>query len=249
MSGHNKWSTIKHKKGAADAKRSKVFTKIIKELTIAARLGGGDPNGNPRLRTAIAAARVANMPKDNVTNAIKKGTGELEGVSYEECVYEAYGPGGVALVIEVMTDNKKRTVAEMRHILTKYNGALGESGSVAWQFESKGYIAIEKDKISEDALMEVALEVGAQDTQDGGEVWEVYTEPSDLETVRSGIEAKGIDMSEVKLGRFPKTTVSLDEKKAEQMLKLMEIIEDSDDVQNVYANFDIDDAIMEKLGG
>jgi len=247
MSGHNKWSTIKHKKGAADAKRSKVFTKIIKELTIAAKLGGGDPDGNPRLRTAIAQAKSANMPKDNVANAIKKGTGELEGVTYEECMYEAYGPGGSALCIEVMTDNKNRTVAELRHILSKHGGALAESGSVAWQFDRKGRIYVEKEKIGEDALMEMALEAGADDVVDGGDMWEIYTGPGDLEPVRGQLEAKGLEMDEVKLALVPKTTVTLDEKKAESLLKLLDIIEDSDDVQNVFGNFDIPDEVAEKL--
>jgi YebC/PmpR family DNA-binding regulatory protein len=247
MSGHNKWSTIKHKKGAADAKRSKVFTKIIKELTIAAKLGGGDPDGNPRLRTAIAQAKTANMPKDNVTNAIKKGTGELEGVTYEEAMYEAYGPGGSALCIEVLTDNKNRTVAEIRHILGKHGGSLAESGSVAWQFERKGRVIALKEKIGEDAMMEMALDCGADDVQDGGEVWEIYTAPSELENVRGALEAKGLEMEEVKLGLFPKTTVTLDEKKAETLLRLIDVIEDNDDVQNVFGNFDIPDEVAEKL--
>lgn len=247
MSGHNKWSTIKHKKGAADAKRSKVFTKIIKELTIAAKLGGGDPDGNPRLRTAMAAAKTANMPKDNVTNAIKKGTGELEGVVYEEAMYEAYGPGGSALCIEVLTDNKNRTVAEIRHTLNKHGGSLAESGSVSWQFERKGRIIVLKEKVGEDALMEMALDCGAEDIQDGGEVWEVYTAAPDLETVRGALEAKGLDMDEAKLGLFPKTTVTLDLKKAETLLRLIDIIEDNDDVQNVFGNFDIPDDVAEQL--
>jgi len=248
MSGHNKWSTIKHKKGAADAKRSKVFTKLIKEITVAAKMGGGDPDGNPRLRTAVAAAKAANMPLDNVTRAIKKGTGELEGVTYDEAVYEAYGPGGVALVIEVLTDNKNRTVAEIRHILGKHGGNLGESGSVAWQFDRRGLILVPKGSIDEDGLMEIALEAGAEDIQPSDEMWEVYTGGSELEAVRQVLEEKGVQMEEAKLGLFPKTTVALDEKKAESMLKLMDAIEDSDDVQNVFANFDISDEIMEKLG-
>lgn len=247
MSGHNKWSTIKHRKGAQDAKRSKIFTKIIKELTIAAKLGGGDIEGNPRLRTAVASAKAANMPSDNLIRAIKKGTGELEGVTYEEAVYEAYGPGGVALVIEVLTDNKNRTVAEIRHILAKNNGNLGESGSVAWQFERKGYITIERSAIEEDDLMEIALDAGADDIQDAGEIWEVYTETSDFETVRQALETKEIPMGEAKLGRFPKTTVDLDVKKAEQMLRLMDALEDCDDVQDVFGNGDLSDEVMAEL--
>jgi YebC/PmpR family DNA-binding regulatory protein len=247
MSGHNKWSTIKHRKGAQDAKRSKIFTKIIKELTIAAKLGGGDIDANPRLRTAVANAKAANMPLDNLVRAIKKGTGELEGVNYEEAVYEAYGPGGVAIVIEVLTDNKNRTVAEIRHLLAKNNGNLGESGSVAWQFERKGYITIERSAVEEDALMEIALDAGADDIQEADGIWEVYTETSDFETVRQAIEAKEIPMTEAKLGRFPKTTVDLTLKKAEQMLRLIDALEDCDDVQDVFGNGDISDEVMEQL--
>jgi YebC/PmpR family DNA-binding regulatory protein len=247
MSGHNKWSTIKHRKGAQDAKRSKIFTKLIKELTIAARLGGGDAEGNPRLRTAVGAARAANMPKDNMDRAIKKGTGELEGVSYEEATYEGYGPGGVAVIIETLSDNKKRTVAEVRHILSKHGGNLGETGSVAWQFDRRGYIAIELEKIDEDSLMEIALDAGADDIQESGDLWEVFTDTADLNTVQSALEEKGIAPAEVKLGQFPKTTVELGGKKAEQMMKLIDALEDSDDIQNVFSNFDLDEETLKAM--
>ena len=247
MSGHNKWSTIKHRKGAQDAKRSKVFTKLIKELTIAARLGGGDAEGNPRLRTAVAAARAANMPNDNVDRAIKKGTGELEGVNYEEATYEGYGPGGVAVIIETLTDNRKRTVAEVRHLLSKHGGNLGETGSVAWQFDRRGYIAIEHDKIDEDSLMEIALEAGADDIQESEDLWEVYTDTAELNTVQAALEDKGIATIEVKLGQFPQTTVELGGKKAEQMMRLIDALEDSDDIQNVFSNFDLDEETLKAM--
>ena len=248
MSGHSKWSTIKRKKGAIDSKRGKIFTKLIKEVTLAARLGGGDIEGNARLRAAVLAAKEENMPKDNIDRAIKKGTGELAGgAAYEEVTYEGYGPGGVAVIIEVMTDNKNRTVAEVRHILSKHGGNLGENGCVAWMFEKKGSIVIEKKTANEDALMEVAIEAGADDVRDQGSEWEVITEPLAFEAVKKAIDQKGWKCADASVGLIPKNTVKLEAGKAEQMLKLMEKLEDNDDVQNVYANFDISDEVMEKL--
>lgn len=247
MSGHNKWSTIKHKKGAADAKRGKIFSKLIKEISIAARVGGGDPDGNPRLRTAINAARAANMPKDNVDRAIKRGTGEIAGVSYEEVIYEGYGPGGVAVLVEALTDNKNRTVAEIRHIFDKYNGNLGESGCVAWMFQKKGLIIIPAVQLHEDEVMELALEAGAQDVSREGDTYEITTEPSDFETVRKAMEDRGwkIEMAEITM--VPQNNVKLEGKKAEQMLKMMDTLDDHDDLQKVFANFDISDEEMEKI--
>jgi YebC/PmpR family DNA-binding regulatory protein len=247
MSGHNKWSTIKHKKGAADAKRGKIFSKLIKEITIAARVGGGDPDGNPRLRTAVNAARAANMPKDNVDRAIKRGTGEIAGVSYEEVIYEGYGPGGVAVLLEALTDNKNRTVAEIRHIFDKYNGNLGESGCVAWIFQKKGLIVIPAEQLHEDEVMELALEAGAQDVSHEGDTFEITTEPSDFETVRKTIEDKGWKMELTEITMVPQNNVKLEGKKAEQMLKMMDALDDHDDLQRVFANFDISDEEMEKI--
>jgi len=247
MSGHNKWSSIKHKKGAADAKRGKIFTKLIREITVAAREGGGDADGNPRLRTAIAAAKAENMPKDNIERAIKKGTGELEGSSYEEAYYEGYGPGGVAILIESLTDNRNRTVSEIRHLLTKYNGSMGEAGCVSWMFEKKGMVSVDKNAAEEDRLMELALEAGADDIQDNEDEWTVISDPSVLEDVRSAVEAAGIPIAQAEITMIPQNTIKLDKEKAEKMLKLMDMLEDQDDVQNVYANFDIDDQIMEAL--
>jgi YebC/PmpR family DNA-binding regulatory protein len=248
MSGHSKWSTIKRKKGAIDAKRGKAFTKIIKEITLAARIGGGDVEGNSRLRQAVMAAKEENMPKDNIERAIKKGLGSGEGAAnYEEVTYEGYGPGGVAILVEIMTDNKNRTVAEIRHILSKHGGNLGENGCVAWIFNKKGSIVIDKKIIDEDALMELALEAGAEDVTSEGNEFEVITDPASFEKVRKAIDAKGIKHLEARIGMIPSNTVKLEANKAEQMLKMMEKLEDNDDVQNVYANFDIDDDVMEKL--
>jgi YebC/PmpR family DNA-binding regulatory protein len=247
MSGHSKWSSIKHKKGAADAKRGKMFTKIIREISVAARFGGGDPEGNPRLRTAIAAAKGVNMPKDNIARAIKKGTGELEGAHYEESVCEGYGPNGVAILVNLMTDNKNRTMAELRHAFTKHNGNIGTTNCVAWMFDKKGLIAFEKGKVDEEKLMEVALEAGAEDINDEGTTLEVVTDSKDFETVKEALEKGGLEYLFAKNTMVPQNTVKLDTKEAEQTLKLLEALEDSDDVQDVYANFDIPDEIMEKI--
>jgi YebC/PmpR family DNA-binding regulatory protein len=248
MSGHSKWSTIKRKKGAIDAKRGKAFTKIIKEITLAARLGGGDPEANARLRSAIMAAKDENMPKDNIERAIKKGTGTgADAVTYEEVTYEGYGPGGAAVLVEVMTDNKNRTVAEVRHIFSKHGGNLGENGCVAWIFEKKGSILVEKKSVQEDELMELALEAGAQDILEEENELEIITDPASFEAVRNAIDQRKIKYIEARISLIPQTTVKLEAGKAEQMLKLMEKLEDNDDVQNVYANFDIADDIMERL--
>ncbi len=244
MSGHNKWSTIKHKKGAADAKRGKLFSKLIKEITVAARQGGGDPEGNPRLRTAIQGARAANMPKDNIDKAIKRGTGEIAGASYDEVAYEGYGPGGVAVLLEVLTDNKNRTVAEVRKIFDKYGGSLGESGCVSWLFDKKGVIEITGDSLDEDEVMEVALESGAQDVRLEGAIFELITEPSDFETVKASVEEREWPIQLAQISMIPQTTVKLDGKKAEQMLKMMDALDDNDDVQNIHANFDISEEQM-----
>jgi YebC/PmpR family DNA-binding regulatory protein len=244
MSGHNKWSTIKHKKGAADAKRGKMFSKLIKEITIAARMGGGDPEGNPRLRTAVNTARAANMPKENIERAIKRGTGEIEGVSYEEITYEGYGPGGVAVLVECLTDNKNRTVAEVRHIFDKYNGNLGESGCVSWMFDKRGIVNVVSEGLDEDEVMEVALESGAQDVTNEGDVFEITAEPADFEAVRAAVEEKGWKIELAEITMIPQTTVKLEGKKAGQMLKMMDILDDNEDLQRVYANFDISEEEM-----
>jgi len=246
MSGHSKWSTIKHKKGAADAKRGKIFTRIIKEMTVAARLGGGDVDGNPRLRAAVAEAKANNMPKDNIDRSIKRGTGELEGVNYEELTYEGYGPGGVAIMVETMTDNTNRTTPEIRHVFEKCGGNMGTPGSVRFQFERKGYFAIEKSAATEDKLMEVALEAGADDLQtDDAEIYEIYTAPEAFEQVRQALEKNKIPTVEAKLGQIPSNYVKLDEQKSKQMMRLMEMLDDQDDVQNVWTNFDIPEELME----
>ena len=246
MSGHSKWSTIKHKKGAADAKRGKIFTRILKEMTVAARLGGGDPAGNPRLRAAVAEAKAANMPKDNIDRAIKRGTGEIEGVTYEEITYEGYGPGGVAIIVEALTDNTNRTTPEIRHMFEKHGGNFGTPGSVKFQFEKKGYFAIEKKTVSEDKLMEVALDAGADDLQtDDPEIFEVYTAPSSFEAVRQALEENKIATVEAKLDMIPSTYVAVDEQKSKQIMKLLESLDDHDDTQNVWSNFDIPAEMME----
>lgn len=247
MSGHSKWSTIKHKKGAADAKRGKIFTKVIKEITVAARLGGGDPEGNPRLRTALLAARGANMPQDNITRAIKKGTGELEGVHYEEITYEGYSPGGAAIFLEVMTDNKNRSVGEIRAIFGKNGGNLGENGCVAWMFEQKGFITVPTSEKGEDELMEIVLEAGGEDLQVVDDHYAITTAVESFEEVRKALEDQGIKMEVAELTRIPQNTVSVDAKHAKQILRLMETLEDHDDVQKTYSNFDISDEALASL--
>jgi YebC/PmpR family DNA-binding regulatory protein len=248
MSGHSKWSTIKHKKGAADARRGKLFTKIIKEITVSSRMGGGDPDANPRLRAAIDRARGANMPSDNIERAIKKGTGELEGVSYEEMTYEGYGPGGVALLIEVVTDNKNRTVAELKHILSKHNGSLGKPGTVSFKFERLGTIAYSKDDVGEDKVMEAALEAGADDVRDEEDSWMVVCDPTSFVEVKEGLESSDLPKPiDAQISWMPLATVPLEGKDAESMLKLYDKLDDHDDVQNVYADFDIDEDLVEQL--
>ena len=246
MSGHNKWSTIKHKKGAADAKRGKVFTKLIKEISVAAKLGGGDPVGNPRLRTAIDKAKEENMPKDNIERAIKKGTGGMEGVTYEEITYEGYGPGGAAVLVEVMTDNRNRTVSDVRSIFTKCNGNMGETGCVSWMFDKKGLIIFPKG-IDLEKLFETALEAGAEDVSDEEEQIEVVTDLSAFIDVREALEKAGFKYDSAEITMIPQTMVKLEGKQAESMLKLMDRLEDNDDVQNVYANFDISAEDMERM--
>lgn len=244
MSGHSKWSSIKHKKGAADAKRGKIFTKIIKEITVAARIGGGDPDGNPRLRTAIMGAKSKNMPVDNITRAIKKGTGELEGIQYEEHTYEGYGPGGAAIFLEAMTDNKNRTVSEIRAALGKAGGNLGENGCVGWMFEQKGLITVKTEAKSEDDLMELAIDAGADDLQTVDDHYEITTAVENFEAVRKALEDAGVAMEFAEITRIPQNTVSIDEKKGKALLKLMDILEDHDDIQKAYSNFDISDEVM-----
>jgi len=247
MSGHSKWASIKHKKGKLDAKRGQVFTKLIKEITIAARMGGGSQDGNPRLRAAVLAAKGQNMPNDNIDRAIKKGTGELEGVNYEEVTYEGYGPGGVAVLVDVTTDNKNRCVSEIRRIFTKNNGNMAEPGAVAWNFERKGLIEVGGEGTDEDALFEAALDSGAEDVTDEETYFEVTTEASELHTVADALRDKGFTLSSVKNAQVPQNTVKLTGKSAEQMLRLMEALEDNDDVQNAWANFDLDESELESL--
>jgi YebC/PmpR family DNA-binding regulatory protein len=241
MSGHSKWATIKHKKGAADAKRGRLFTKLIKEIAMAARLGGGDPGGNPRLRKAVDDAKAVNMPADNIKRAIQRGTGELPGVTYEEITFEGYGPGGVAVLIDAMTDNKNRTLPEIRTIFSKHGGNLGESGSVRFLFQKKGYITIEKDKATEDQVMEAAIEAGADDARVAGDVHEVLSAPEVLADVKAQLEARGLPIGVAEVDMIPTTEVALDQRKAEQMMRLMEALEDHDDVQHVWANFDFEE--------
>lgn len=248
MSGHSKWSTIKRKKGAADAKRGKVFSKLIKEITVAARAGGGDPEGNPRLRAAVLSAKAENMPKDNIERAIKKGTGELEGAAFEEVIYEGYGPGGVAILAQVLTDNKNRTVADIRHIFTKNGGSMGETGCVSWLFEKKGYFVIDKKQIDEEALMEWALEAGVEDIREQEKEWEVIALPENFEPVRAALEEKKWNSLVSELTMLPKNTINLEGKNAEQMIRMMEALEDNDDIQNVYANFELSEKVMEAMG-
>ncbi|MSP36868.1 MAG: YebC/PmpR family DNA-binding transcriptional regulator [Deltaproteobacteria bacterium] len=247
MSGHSKWSTIKHKKAAKDAKRGKVFTKLIKEITVAARMGGGDINANPRLRTAVLTARGSSMPSDNIERAIKKGTGELEGVTYEEIQYEGYGPGGAAIIAQVLTDNKNRTVSEIRRLFSKHGGNMGETGCVSWMFEKKGIIGIDKSQIDEDRLMSIVLDAGAEDVRDEDEIFEVVTQPEDFATVKERLDQEKIAVTSAHVTLVPKNTVDIDAKHVEQILKLSEELEDHDDVQNVSANFNISDELIEKV--
>jgi YebC/PmpR family DNA-binding regulatory protein len=248
MSGHSKWATIKHKKGALDAKRGKIFTRLIKEITIAAK-AGGDPDGNPRLRTAILAAKAENMPADNIKRAIQRGTGELEGVNYEEISFEGYGPGGVAIIVEVLTDNRNRAVSEIRHSFSKNGGNLGESGSVRFMFSKKGLIAVEKSAATEEKLMDIVLENGGDDLSDEGDTWEIITDPGAYETVLNAVKGAGIAtvMSEVTM--VASTYTKLEGPSAAQMIRLIEALEDLDDVQNVYSNFDVDAEQMEHAAG
>ena len=249
MAGHSKWAQIKHKKAHTDAKRGKVFTKIVKEIATAAKLGGGDPDGNPRLRVAVDKAKEVNMPHDNIKKAIMKGTGELPGVSYEEYLYEGYGPAGVAVMVEVMTDNKNRTVPEIRHIMSKNGGSLGESGCVSWIFEQKGYILVSKEKTSEDMLMTIALDAGAEDMKNDPQEdnFEIITAPQDFAAVKAAIEKAGLPIESAEVTMLPKNYIVLDERAADQMVRLIDALEDNDDVQNVYANFDIPDDVAEKI--
>ena len=245
MSGHSKWHSIKHKKGAADAKRGKLFTRIIKELTVAARDGGGDPDSNPRLRTVIADAKAANMPADNIKRAIRRGTGEEPGVHYEEITYEGYGPGGVALFLEVLTDNKNRAVGEIRHLLTKHGGNLGSSNSVAWMFEKRGYLLVEKDATDEEALMTAAIEAGADDFRDDGARWEIISEPEAFDAVAEAVRGLGVEPETAEVAMLPQNHVMLEGKPAQQMMKLMGLLEDLDDIRHVWSNFDISDKDIE----
>jgi len=244
MSGHSKWSTIKRKKGAADAKRGKLFTKLIKEITIAAREGGGDPNANPRLRLAVDNAKAANMPADNIDRAIKKATGELEGITYYELTYEGYGPGGIAILVEVATDNKNRTVADVRHLFSKYGGSMGENGSVAWMFDRKGVITLPAQDKTEDEILDIILEAGAEDLQTEDDFFEIQTDLESFEPVRKALVAAGLNIENASLQWIAKNTVEVKDETAEKVMKLIDALEDSDDVQNVYSNADFDEALL-----
>jgi YebC/PmpR family DNA-binding regulatory protein len=245
MSGHSKWHTIKHKKGAADAKRGRIFTRIIKELTVAARNGGGDPDMNPRLRTVVAEAKQHNMPAENIKRAIRRGTGEEEGVNYEEVTYEGYGPGGVAILVDTLTDNRNRTVGEIRHTFSKHGGNLGEANSVAWMFEKKGHLVVSKEKASEDALMGTVVEAGADDMRDDGSAWEIVSPPDAHQAVLDAVKALGIEPDTAEIAMIPQNYVKLEGRSAQQMLKLMEALEDNDDTRNVWSNFDVEEKEIE----
>jgi YebC/PmpR family DNA-binding regulatory protein len=247
MSGHSKWSTIKHKKAAVDARRGKLFTKAIRELTSAARAGGGSPEANPRLRTAIAAARSANMPADTIQRAIKKGTGELPGEVYEEVTYEGYGAGGIAILVDVLTDNRNRTVAEIRHLFAKHGGNLGEAGCVAWMFGRTGLITVDTNQIDEDTLLEIVLEAGGDDVRVEGDVYEIRTTPEAFEEVRTALEQRGLTLGLAEITLLPQSTIQVDGRQAEQVIRLMEVLDDHDDVRKAYANFDIPDAVLAEL--
>ena len=244
MSGHSKWHSIKHKKGALDAKRGRMFTKVIKEITVAARMGGGDAEGNPRLRKAVADAKELNMPADNIKRAIQKGTGELEGGQLEELQYEGYGPNGVAMIVEVVTDNRNRTVSEIRHVFSKNGGNMGESGSVAWMFSKKGYIAVEKSKADEETLMTLAIDAGADDFSADESTYEIYTSPEAFEKVLNAVKAKSIQPDTAEVSMIPQTYVKVEGKAAHQVIKLMEALDEHDDVQHVYGNFDIEESVL-----
>lgn len=247
MSGHNKWAKVKHVKAKQDAIRGRVFTRIIKEITIAARNGGGDEAANPRLRKAIQDAKAANMPANNIERAIKKGTGELEGVSYEEVTYEGYAPGGAALIVDIVTDNKNRAVADIRHLFSKHGGNMGESGSVAWMFEKKGIFTVTSESKSEDDLLEIVLECGAEDLKYDPESSDILSAPGDFDAVKTALEAKGLKIEKAEIGMYPKNTIKIEAKDASQLLRFMDAIEDHDDVQHVYSNFDIDDEVLNQL--
>ncbi len=247
MSGHSKWATIKHKKAQTDARRGRLFTRIIKEITVAARNGGGDADSNPRLRSAIAAAKAASMPADNIKRAIQRGTGELGGATFEEILFEGYGPGGVAILVDVATDNRNRTVSEIRHVFAKGGGNLGESGSVAWMFKKRGYIVVPKEKADEDQLMSIVLDSGGEDLRDDGSNWEIFTPPEAFEQVNEALKKAGIEPTSAEVGMVPQNYVKLEGKNAQQMLRLMEALEDHDDVQHVYSNFDVEERELEAV--
>jgi YebC/PmpR family DNA-binding regulatory protein len=248
MSGHSKWSSIKHKKAAADSKRGKIFTRLLREIAVAARAGGGDPDKNARLRKAMQDARSQNMPADNIKRAILKGTGQLEGAAYEELTYDGYGPGGIALYLQIVSDNKNRTISEIRHIFAKNNGRIGENGCVAWMFKQMGYLDVEKDKASEEQLMDLALSAGAEDIKDDGSIWEIVTKPEAYEKVLEAVKAAGIEIADSNVGYLPQNYVKLEGKDAQQALRLVDELEEHDDVQNVYSNFDIDEEEIAKFG-
>jgi len=247
MSGHSKWHSIKHKKAAADSKRGRIFTRLIKELTVAARTGGGDIDSNPRLRMAVSNAKSSNMPAENIKRAIMRGTGELPGISYEDVNYEGYGPGGVALFLQVLTDNRNRTVAELRHLLSKYGGNLGESGCVAWMFERKGYFVVDKSVAGEEKLLEIVLEAGGEDIREDEDNYEILTAPESFETVRAALESAQVNTSVAEISMLPQNYVKLEGREAQSMLKLMEALEDHEDIQNVWANFNIDAAELQEV--
>lgn len=249
MSGHSKWSTIKRKKEKNDAQRGRIFTKLVKEITIAAREGGGNVNVNARLRTAVLTSRAENVPQANIDRAIARGTGELEGIMYEELTYEGYGPGGVAVLIEAVTDNKNRTTPEIRHAFSKNGGNIGDTGCVAWMFDQKGLIVVNKEGQDEDEIMMIALDAGAEDIQDEGDTFDVFTSPSEFESVRSQLIENGIEPLRAEICRIPQSTVAIEGQEAEQLLRLLEVLEEHDDVQNVYANFDMDDKVLEEMNG
>jgi YebC/PmpR family DNA-binding regulatory protein len=249
MSGHSKWATIKHKKASTDAKRGRIFTRVIKEITVAARSGGGDPDANPRLRAAMAAAKAENMPAENIKRAVKRGTGELPGVNYEETSYEGYGPHGVAMLVQVATDNKNRTVADIRHLFSKFGGNMGEDGCVAWIFQKQGTITVPQRRASEDDILAIVLKAGAEDLADDGDHWEILTSPEALEAVTQALKEAGVEVSNAEVSMIPQTTVKLEGRSAEQMIRFMETLEDHEDVQNVYSNFDIDAKELERVSG